>query len=135
METPADRAAAVPPSSEPLSPPIRIVPPSMASPAPGRPVPPMPPAPTADGGQDPAVRLLIPVGRCPLAIAAGYLGLLSLFPLMGGVAAPFGLGLAVIAHRQIRGDAKLHGMGRVIFAYIACSLSLIGHLIWLFAAL
>lgn len=83
-----------------------------------------PPTPGTPGGigQDGGVRMLIPVGRCPLAIIAGYLALLSFIPLLGVVLAPAALILAVLAHRRIRRDPKLHGMGRVIFAYIVAAL-------------
>ena len=79
--------------------------------------------PVQDLGQNAGVRLLMPVGRCGYAIAAGYLGLFSVLPLFG-VAAVI---TAIIAHRRIRANPKLHGMGRVIFAYIAGGL---GTLLW-----
>ena len=73
---------------------------------------------------DAAMRLLLPVGRSPYAIAAGYLGLVS--PLC--IFAPFALIFGILAVRDIRGDPSLHGMGRAIFGIVMgalCSLGLI----------
>ena len=63
---------------------------------------------------DPAIRMLIPVGRSPLAIAAGYMGLFSLllFP------APIALILGLLAIRDIRAHPEKHGMGRAIFGLV-----------------
>ena len=59
------------------------------------------------------MRMLIPVGRSPWAIIAGYLGLFSvmLFP------APFALILGIIAFIDIRKNNS-HGMGRAIFGIV-----------------
>ncbi len=63
---------------------------------------------------DPAIRMLIPVGRSPLAIAAGYMGLFSMlfFP------APIALILGLLAIRDIRAHPEKHGMGRAIFGLV-----------------
>ena len=114
---------------------IRVVPdqgaapPLMAGQAP--PPPPGAPGATGDVGQNAGVRMLIPVGRCPLAIIAGYLALLGLIPIVGGVLALAGLILAAVAHVRIRKDPNLHGMGRVIFAYVLGGISVVGHAILL----
>ena len=65
-------------------------------------------------GQDPMVRMLIPVGRSLWAIAAGYLGLCSVvcFP------APLALIIGLIAIRDIRRKPGVHGMGRAIFGVV-----------------
>src|SRR5690349_5544794 len=57
-------------------------------------------------GEDATMRWLLPVGRSGWAIAAGYLGLLSvlMFP------APFGLICGILAIRDIRKDPRKHGM-------------------------
>jgi len=89
------------------------------------------PSQPADAGESAGVRMLIPVGRSGLAIAAGYCGLVSLFPCIGMLIAPVAIVLAVMAHRRLRKDARLHGMGRVVFAYIAGGLSLALHLLLL----
>jgi hypothetical protein len=67
-----------------------------------------------DIGDDPAVRLLLPVGRSPWAIAAGYAGLFAVlcFP------APIALVLGLIAIRDIKRHPDRHGMGRAIFAIV-----------------
>jgi len=115
---------------------IRAVPDRAAAPPPmvGQAPPPSPPGAagqTGGIGQDAGVRVLIPVGRCPLAIIAGYLALLGLIPVVGGVLALAGLILAVVAHVRIRKDPNLHGMGRVIFAYVLGGISVVVHAILL----
>lgn len=65
------------------------------------------------------MRWVLPVGRSPHAIAAGYLGLISpLIPL----AAPAAIVLGVLAIRDIRRDPAKHGMGRAVFGIIVGSL-------------
>lgn len=91
-------------------------------------LPPDPPAPGAPPVQpgpvrgyvspapehDLATRMLLPVGRCPWAIAAGYLGLFSLLL----VPAPLALACGIVAVIRIRKTPGLHGMGRAIFGII-----------------
>lgn len=64
------------------------------------------------------MRLLLPVGRSAWAIAAGYLGLVSVLMLP----APFALVVSIIAIRDIRKskDAPYpkRGMGRAIFGFV-----------------
>lgn len=60
------------------------------------------------------MRLLLPVGRSGWAIAAGYLGLVSVLVLP----APFALLCGVLALRQIRRDPKAHGTGRAVFGVV-----------------
>lgn len=84
-------------------------------------VPPsLPPAtPTAGRlGDDAGMRLLLPVGRSGLAIAAGYLGLFSLVL----VPAPIALIVSILAIRDIQ-RSKLsahekHGLGRAVFGLV-----------------
>lgn len=78
--------------------------------------PPMPPP--QDLGDDPMMRMVLPVGISGWAIAAGYLGLVSVlcFP------APFALLTGILAVRAIRRNPKLHGMGRASFGIIMGSL-------------
>ncbi|HEY2589736.1 MAG TPA: GYF domain-containing protein [Tepidisphaeraceae bacterium] len=73
-------------------------------------------------GEDAATRWLLPVGRSGWAIAAGYLGLLSvvMFP------APFALICGILAIRDIRKDPRKHGMGRAIFGLVMGALFSIG---------
>ncbi len=65
-------------------------------------------------GDDPAMRMLIPVGRSGWAIAAGYLGLLSVLC----VPAPLALIAGVLALQEIHRNPKKHGMGRAIFGIV-----------------
>ena len=74
---------------------------------------PPPPGEHRGIGEDPKMRLLLPVGRSPWAIIAGYLGLLS--PLM--IFAPFALIVSIIAISHIR-RRNTHGMGRAVFGLI-----------------
>ncbi len=63
---------------------------------------------------DPAMRMLLPVGRSGLAIAAGYLGLFSLivFP------APLALIVGILALRDIKRHPEKGGKGRAIFGVV-----------------
>jgi hypothetical protein len=72
------------------------------------------PPPPASLGDNAAIRMVIPVGRSGWAIAAGYLGLISilLFP------APFALGTGIYAIIDIRRNPHKHGMGRAIFGIV-----------------
>jgi hypothetical protein len=65
-------------------------------------------------GDDAAIRMLLPVGRSGWAIAAGYLGLISLlaFP------APFALLTGILAIRDMKKHPEKHGMGRAIFGIV-----------------
>jgi predicted RNA-binding Zn-ribbon protein involved in translation (DUF1610 family) len=67
-----------------------------------------------DIGDDAGIRLLLPVGRSGWAIAAGYLGLISVlvFP------APFALLAGILAIRDMRRDPSKHGMGRAVFGIV-----------------
>ena len=65
-------------------------------------------------GDDPLVRMLLPVGRSGWAIAAGYAGLFALliFP------APLALILAAVAIYDLKKHPEKHGMGRAIFGLV-----------------
>ena len=78
--------------------------------------------PPTDLGADPATRWLLPVGRSGWAIAAGYLGLLSVLM----VPAPFALICGIVAIRAIRKDPRKHGLGRAVFGVIMGLLFSIG---------
>jgi hypothetical protein len=62
-------------------------------------------------GPDAATRWLLPVGRSGFAIAAGYLGLLSLIPFL----APLALVFAGLAIWDLRRHPEKSGWGRVVF--------------------
>lgn len=65
-------------------------------------------------GDDPGIRMLLPVGRSIWAIAAGYAGLFAMlcFP------APIALLLGIVAIRDIKAHPEKHGMGRAIFGLV-----------------
>jgi hypothetical protein len=65
-------------------------------------------------GNDAAMRWILPVGRSPWAIAAGYLGLFALLV----IPAPFALATGIMAVRDIRANPATHGMGRAIFGIV-----------------
>jgi hypothetical protein len=65
-------------------------------------------------GDDAGVRMLLPVGRSGWAIAAGYLGLVSIL----GVFAPFAVIVSIIAIRDIKSHPDRHGMGRAVFGLV-----------------
>jgi hypothetical protein len=67
-----------------------------------------------DIGDDPAIRMLLPVGRSGWAIASGYLGLISVLL----ISAPFALLTGILAIREMRRDPSKHGMGRAIFGVV-----------------
>jgi hypothetical protein len=66
-------------------------------------------------GADAGMRMLLPVGRSGWAIAAGYLGLFSLF---GGCVGPIAIVISIIAIRDIKTHPDRHGMGRAIFGLV-----------------
>ena len=61
------------------------------------------------------MRMLLPIGRSWWAMAAGYLGLVSILVLP----APFALACGIIGIVDIRRNPKKHGMGRCLFGIIA----------------
>jgi len=63
-------------------------------------------------------RMLMPVGRPTSAIAAGYLGLFSLFPLIGAPLGVLAFVCGMSALKKIRNDPELHGKGRAWFGII-----------------
>ena len=58
--------------------------------------------------------MLLPVGRSPWAIAAGYAGLFALIPFFS----PIALILGIVAIIDIRRHPDRHGMGRAIFGLV-----------------
>lgn len=61
-----------------------------------------------------AMRMILPVGRSGMAIAAGYAGLFALLV----VPAPLALLLGILAFRDLKRNPKKHGMGRAIFGIV-----------------
>jgi hypothetical protein len=71
-----------------------------------------------DDDGDEGLQYVIPINTSGLAIAAGYVGLISVlcFP------APIALFLGILALVQLKKKPKLHGKGRAIFAIVMGSL-------------
>ena len=63
---------------------------------------------------DEGLQYVIPINTSGLAIAAGYVGLISVLCLP----APFALLLGILALRHLKKNPKLHGKGRAIFAIV-----------------
>jgi hypothetical protein len=63
---------------------------------------------------DPAMRMLLPVGRSGLAIAAGYMALFCVLLVPG----PLALLLGILALRDIRDHPEKLGKGRAWFGII-----------------
>ena len=72
-------------------------------------------------GEDPALRMLFPVGRSGWAIASGYLGLISVLCLPS----PLALFTGIMALREMKRNPKKHGMGRAIFGLVMGSIGTI----------
>ena len=71
---------------------------------------------------DPAMRFVVPgAGLSPMALVAGYLGLLSILV----VPAPFAILFGVLGLREVR-NRQMYGEGRAWFGIIAGSLTCVG---------
>ncbi len=70
--------------------------------------------PLVDIGDDPAMRLLLPIGRSPWAIAAGYAGLFAVTVCL----APIALILGIVALIDLKRHPEKHGMGRALFGLV-----------------
>ncbi len=82
----------------------------------GQPVPPNP----AESSRN--LQMLLPVGRTPWAIAAGYLGLFCFcVPLLAG---PLAIFCGVMGLRAIKKDPKLLGAGRCWFGIVTGTIGL-----------
>src|SRR5438046_10353255 len=77
---------------------------------------------SSDLGDDAGIRMLLPVGRSGWAIAAGYLGLVSVLC----VPAPFALLAGILAVREMRRNPKKHGMGRAVFGIVMGAVGTLG---------
>ena len=71
-----------------------------------------------DDAGDEGLQYVIPINTSGLAIAAGYVGLISVLCLP----APLALLLGILALRHLKKNPKLHGKGRAIFAIAMGSL-------------
>jgi hypothetical protein len=82
-------------------------------------------------GADPVVRALIPVGRTPLSILAGYLGLFAVMC----VPSPLALGVGIWAVIDLKKKPGMHGMGRAVFGIVMGAIGTACLLFWLVTAL
>jgi hypothetical protein len=82
-------------------------------------------------GDNAGIRALLPVGRSGLAIAAGYVGLVSLLVWPAALVAIL---LGILAIRDIKRHEGKHGMGRAIFALIAGGIVIVAFLALLISA-
>jgi hypothetical protein len=73
---------------------------------------------TTDLADSAVTRMILPVGRSGLAIAAGYAGLFALLV----VPAPVALVLGILAVRDIKKNPKKRGMGRAVFGIVTGAL-------------
>lgn len=76
--------------------------------------------------EDPAMRMLLPIGRSGWAIAAGYAGLFAVTCFL----APVALILGLVAIYDLKRHPKSHGWGRAIFGTVMGGL---GTLLLIFA--
>jgi hypothetical protein len=74
-------------------------------------------------GDDPALRMVLPVGQSPLAIASGYLGLISLALCFLG---PVAVILGILAINQIRRNPHMHGTYRAVIGIALGAISTLG---------
>lgn len=74
----------------------------------------VPPPAVARVDTDPALMLLLPVGRSPLSIIAGYLGLFSIIPIF----APIALIVSLCALNDLKKRPGQAGKGRAIFGLV-----------------
>jgi hypothetical protein len=65
-------------------------------------------------GDDAGLQYIVPVNTNVLAIAAGYLGLVSVLC----APAPFALVVGILALRSLKRNPKQHGKGRAIFGVV-----------------
>jgi uncharacterized protein (DUF983 family) len=86
------------------------------------------PAARAQELPDAFTRSLTPVGRPASAIAAGYLALFAILPLLGMVPGVLAVIFGITALRKIKRDPSLCGKGRAWFGIIVGSLA---PLIWI----
>ena len=82
-------------------------------------------------GADPLLRAVLPVGRTPLSIIAGYAGLFSLLC----APAPLALGLGIWAVLDLKKRPGMHGMGRAVFAIVTGGIGTLAILAGLVAVL
>jgi hypothetical protein len=68
---------------------------------------------------------LVPINRSGWAIAAGYCGLLALFPFIGLPFALFAFFAGIMAREQMKKNPNLGGMGRVVVGWVLGTIGLL----------
>jgi hypothetical protein len=96
---------------------------------PSVPAPPSPPVTDKKNlGDGLGRRMLLPVGRSPWAVAAGYLGIFSVYPWF----APIAILISIIAIIHVRNskssDHPKYGMGRAVFGLV---MGCLGAIFWI----
>jgi len=72
-----------------------------------------------DASEEEGLKWLVPVGRSGWAIAAGYLGLLACFPLVGALFGILAVVTGILALQAAGRNPRLGGRGRAIFGIVA----------------
>jgi hypothetical protein len=80
-------------------------------------------APRVEAG----VAMMVPVNRPGSAIAAGYLGLLALFPFIGFLAGIGAIWAGLVALKTLKQKPEMMGRGRAIFGLIAGGLGVLAN--------
>ena len=89
-----------------------------------------PPAPKL--GNDPVMRAILPVGKAPMAIAAGWAGMISLLCCFLG---PVAVVLSIVALVDLNRDPEKRGKGRAIFGLVAGSIATLLAILFLIGTL
>jgi len=80
------------------------------------PYPPPGSYPPSAPGADDGLRMLVPIGVSPWAIASGYLGLVS--PICLGFTGPFAILTGILALKQIKKDPRIGGKVRSVVGIV-----------------
>jgi hypothetical protein len=88
-----------------------------------------------DASAEQGLQWLLPIGRSAWSIAAGYLGLLSCFPILGAACGILAVIFGILGLASAKKNPRLGGKGRAIFGIIAGSISIVLHVVVLAAFL
>lgn len=85
-----------------------------------------PPGTLAAPAPDGAMHLLLPTGpQSGWALAAGYLGLFSLLPMLSLVTGPLAITFGVLALREVKAHPERRGTGRAITGIVGGSIGVL----------
>src|SRR5947209_1955737 len=82
-----------------------------------------------DASAEEGVKWLVPIGRSGWAIAAGYFGLLSCFPMIGLLFGIMAIVTGLLALQHLGKNPKLGGKGRAIFGIVMGGICAVGNAI------